>query len=132
MITGKILRVEESTDGRKNIAIHVEFSEDGKTIAPDWILWAQFQNFLGMAPQQIREWIRINVESQIGFYIKAKNRQLLNDGFIGEIDKLVGSEFAVDSVDVPMQQSKVILTPYVVSIASDGQLTVKAETVIEG
>lgn len=125
MITGKILRTEESTDGRKNIKIIIEFSEDGEIIVPEWILWAKFENFLGMTQTQISEWIRLNIEHQIGNLILAKNRELLNVYVMDTIAKLTNTEFSKDSVDVTIEANQLIPVSYVVTISDDGIITVK-------
>lgn len=123
MITGKILRTEQ--DARKNIVIVVEFSDDKKVIVPEWPLYARFENFLGMTKEQISEWIRINIEYQIGNLIKASNQESINQTLMGVIETLKETVYQTDKVDVEMEVSKVIETPYVVTIAQDGTLTVK-------
>lgn len=124
MITGRILRTEESTDGRQNIKIIVEFSEDGKVIVPEWILWAQFGNFLGMTAAEITEWIRINIEYQIGNLIKARSKTVLNTELMAAIEKLKATVFQTDKVEIPMEPNKVIDTAYKVILNADGTYTV--------
>lgn len=125
MITGKIQRTEESTDGRKNIIIYVNFYEDGALIIEGWKLFARFENFLGMDKEQMSEWIRINIEYQIGNLIKAKNQSSINETLIAVINSLKDREYQTDKVDVTMEASKVIATPYTVTISADGSLAVK-------
>ena len=123
MITGRILRAEESKDQYNNICIVVEFSEDGKVIVPEWILFAKFENFIGMDTSQIIEWIRLNIEYQIGNIIKSKNTSLLNAEFMTAIDKLKGTVFQTDKVEIPMLSNAVVVTPYKVVLNSDGTYT---------
>ena len=123
MITGKILRTEQ--DARKNIVIVVQFSEDGNVIVSEWPLYARFENFLGMDKEQISEWIRINIELQIGNLIKAKNQTTINETLMGVIETLKEREYQTDKVDVAMEANSVIETAYTVTIAQDGTLTVK-------
>lgn len=123
MIVGRILRTEESTDGRQNIKIIVEFSEGGKVIVPEWTLWAQFRNFLGMTAVEISEWIRINIESQIGNLIQARSKTGLNAEFMAAIEKLKATTFQTDKVEIPMGQSKVIDVAYKVVLNDDGTYT---------
>ena len=121
MIVGRILRTEESTDGRQNIKIIVEFSEDGKVIVPEWILWAQFRNFLGMTATEISEWIRINVESQIGNLIQARSKTGLNAKFMAAIEKLKSEKiFQTDKVEIVMSPSKVLADGYTIILNADG------------
>lgn len=133
MITGKILRAEESTDGRQNIKIIVEFSEDGNVIVPEWILWARFENFLGFTKEQISEWIRINIEAQIGNLIMASNRASINTDMMAAIESLKENVYQTDKVDIPIEASLVVAEPYVVTISKDGTITtataVQAEAV---
>jgi hypothetical protein len=124
MITGRIVGTEESTDGRKNIRIIVEFSEDGKVIVPEWVLWAQYGNFLGMTSNEISEWIRINVEYQIGNLIKERVKTALNSEFQMAIEALKEVKiYQTDNVVIPMEANKVILEPYNVTIKADGTVT---------
>ena len=123
MITGRILRVEESTDGRQNIKIIVEFSEDGKVIVPEWTLWAQFGNFLGLTAAEISEWIRLNIEHQIGNLIQARSKTTLNAEFMAAIDKLKATTFQTDKVVLPVGTNKVVLEPYNVTLNADGTYT---------
>ncbi len=125
MITGRVLRTEESTDGRGNIRIIVEFSEDGKVLVPEWILWAQMTNFLGMSREQISEWIRINIEYQIGNLIQARSKPLINSDLMATIESLKDTVYQTDKVEIPMEASKVIETPYVVVLNADGSYSVK-------
>lgn len=124
MITGRVLRTEESTDGRENIRIIVEFSEDGKIIVPEWTLWAQWSNFIGRTAEEIAAWIRVNVEHQIGNLIIAKNRKALNANFMSAIETLKSEAiFDKDDVTVQVEPSLTISTPYNVTLKSDGTYT---------
>lgn len=125
MITGKIQRTEESTDGRKNIVIYVNFYEDGALIVDSWKLYARFENFLGMDKEQMSEWIRINIEYQIGNLIKARNQGSINETLMGVIESLKDREYQADKVDIEMPASAVVETAYTVTISADGTLTVK-------
>lgn len=125
MITGKIQKTEESTDGRKNIIIYVNFYEDGTLIVEGWKLYARFENFLGMDKEQVSEWIRINIEYQIGNLIKTRNQGSINETLMAVIDSLKDREYATDKVDIEMPTSSVIETAYMVTLAADGTLTVK-------
>jgi hypothetical protein len=124
MITGRILRTEESTEGYQNIKIIVEFSEDGKVIVPEWTLWAQFRNFLGMTASEISEWIRINIEHHIGNLIQERSKPILNAEFMVAIEKLKATTFQTDKVEIPIERSKVIDTAYKVILNADGTYTV--------
>lgn len=124
MITGRILKAEESKDGRGNIAITVEFAEDGVVFVPSWILWARFENFLGMSVEEISEWIRINVEHQIGNYIRERSKTVLNDTFIKAIEILKSEKiFQTDKVEIEMTPSLVLAEGYTVTLNADGTYT---------
>lgn len=124
MITGRILRTEESADGRQNIKIIVEFSEDGKVIVPEWTLWAQFRNFIGLTAAEIAEWIRVNVEYQIGNLIQERSKTILNSEFIAAIEKLKTKKiFQKDSVMIEREASVVIAEAFTVTLNSDGTYT---------
>jgi len=121
MIVGRILRTEESKEGYQNIKIIVEFSEDGKVIVPEWTLWAQYRNFLGMTATEISEWIRLNIESQIGNLIQARSKTGLNAEFMEVIEKLKSKKiFQTDKVVIPMDANLVIDSAYTVTLNADG------------
>lgn len=121
MIVGRILRTEESKEGYQNIKIIVEFSEDGKVIVPEWTLWAQYRNFLGMTATEISEWIRLNIESQIGNLIQARSKTGLNAEFMKVIEKLKSEKiFQTDKVVIPMDANLVIDSAYTVTLNADG------------
>jgi len=121
MIVGRILRTEESKEGYQNIKIIVEFSEDGKVIVPEWTLWAQYRNFLGMTATEISEWIRLNIESQIGNLIQARSKTGLNAEFMEVIEKLKSEKiFQTDKVVIPMDANLVIDSAYTVTLNADG------------
>jgi len=124
MITGRIVKAEESKDGRQNIAITVEFSEDGVVIVPSWTLWAQYANFLGMTVEEISEWIRINVEHQIGNLIQERSKTVINDEFIKAIELMKTEKiFQTDKVQIEMTPSLVLAEGYTVTLNADGTYT---------
>lgn len=124
MITGRVLRTEESTDGRENIRIIVEFSEDGKVIVSEWTLWAQWSNFIGRTADEISEWIRVNIEHQIGNLIKAKARKALNTEYMTAIEQMKETKvYETDQVVVPVEASLTIVEPYNVTLKDDGSYT---------
>lgn len=124
MITGRIIKAKESKDGRRNIAITVEFSEDGVVIVPEWILWARFENFLGMTVEEISEWIRVNVEYQIGNLIRERSKPAINDEFIKAIELMKSEKiFQSDKVEIPMEANVVLAEGYTVILNADGTYT---------
>lgn len=124
MITGRVLRTEESTDGRQNIRIIVEFSEDGKIIVPEWVLWAQWSNFIGRTANEISEWIRVNINSQIGNLIIARAKPGLNTAFRKAIEQMKETKvYQTDATTVEIPATKTILEPYTVTIKDDGTYT---------
>lgn len=81
MITGKIIAIEE--DQLRNIIIWICFTQDSKEIPfyrnaellerdghKVWPLYAIYENFLGRTQAERVEWIKINIEHQIGNLIK--------------------------------------------------------------
>lgn len=123
MITGKVLRTEEDTK-RGAIRIIVEFSEDSMVIVPEWILWAQWENFIGRTADEISEWIRVNIEHQIGNLIKARARHDLNSEFMAAIEQMKETKvYEIDQVLVPVGTSLTIAEPYTVTIKDDGTYT---------
>lgn len=124
MITARIIKSEESKDGRGNIAISVEFSENGSVIVPQWTLWAQYVNFLGMTVNEISEWIRINVEYQIGNLIKERSKPIINDEFIKAIEIMKTTKiYQTDKTEIVMEPSKVLASGYIVTLNADGTYT---------
>lgn len=124
MITGRILRTEETTDGLGNIVIVVEYSDDGKVIVPEWTYRINFQQLIGMTSDEISEFLRINIEHQIGNLIKAKLRSAINANLKSAIESLKGVKiYQTDKVEIPMEASKVITTPYIVTLNADGTIT---------
>lgn len=125
MITGRIVRAEESTDGRKSIRIIVEFSEDGAVIVPEWTLWAQMSNLLGMTKEQVSEWVRINIEHQIGNFIMERAKSSINTDLMAVIASLRERTYQTDKVDIVMEANAVIPAAYVMTINSDGTYEAK-------
>ena len=124
MITGRVLKAEESTDGRENIRIMVEFSENGLVIVPEWTLWARWENFIGRTADEISEWIRVNIEYQIGNLIKARARKDLNTEFMTAIEQMKETKvYQTDEVKLEVEPSLTITEPYTVTLKDDGTYT---------
>jgi len=131
MITGKIQKVEESTDDRKNIIIYVNFYRDGELIYENWKYAAMMENFLGMTKDQISDWIGAQIKYQIGNLIKSINRTDINSTVMAVIDTLKDVEYQSASIDVEMPENTIIETAYTVTIGEDGTLTKNIEDVVE-
>jgi len=121
MISGEIIEVEQTRDTQKNIVIWVCFTTDDGSEIPFhqgaellerdrkkvWPLYARFENFLGKTPEMIQEWVRINVEAQIGIIIREiVCKDILNAEMITAVKKMIGTRFSLDkvfiSVDIPV------------------------------
>lgn len=124
MITGRVLRTEESTDGRKNIRVVVEFAKDGKVIIPEWCLLARYENFVGRTSDEILGWIRVNIESQIESLIVANAKTTLNTEYLVAIEQLKASAVVEkDSAIIQISANENISEPYTVTIKDDGTYT---------
>lgn len=123
MITGRVLRTEEDTQ-RGAIRIIVEFSDDGNVIVPEWVLWAQWKNFIGRTTEEVVGWIRVCIEDQIGRLIMAKNRSALNAEFMAAIESIKSEAiYSKDDVVIPVEATLTIAEPYTVTLKSDGTYT---------
>lgn len=125
MVTGKIQKTEESTDGRKNIIIYVNFYEDDKLIVENWPLYAIFENFIGMDKEYMSEWIRINIESQIGILIRQKLREDINTTLMAVIESLKDRDYQTDKVELTQGANLITETAYTVTLYADGTVAVK-------
>lgn len=130
-ITAEIIEIQETPDILKNIIIWVCFKDgDGIEIPFDqggqpviiqgkncWPLYGRYENFLGKTDAQILEWIRVNVEHQIGNIIQAIAKPVINQSLIGTIlPKLVSTKFSKESVTLD-------LDGIIVTIKPDGTVT---------
>jgi len=123
MITGKVLRTEEDIQ-RGAIRIIVEFSEDGKVIVPEWILWARWENFIGRTAEEIAAMIRINVEGQIGRLIRTKHRSALNAEFMAAIELMKAEQvYQKDEVVILIEADQTLPGTYNVTLKADGTYT---------
>lgn len=136
MIKAEIVGYER--DPRDNMIIWVCFSENNIEIPfhqgieilkysghKVWPLVARFQNFIGKTQTQINEWIRINIESQIGNIIQAKNTDKLNKEIEVVFDKLIGTTFQKDTVEIEADFNNDGIFEAVLMLKSDGTYTVK-------
>jgi hypothetical protein len=75
-------------------------TRSGKSV---WPLYARWENFIGKSPSMVQEWVRINVECQIGNIIKEITcKGSLNVEMISALTKLVGTTFSTDTVAIPV------------------------------
>ena len=108
-ITGEVIGFEKTTDGRNNLAIYVEFKNDGVVIPQNnvfserqcWKYIAQAANFLKRTEEENAAWIKAQIEHQAGNYIKALAVDKLNDELLSKtLSKAVGITTSKDSVEV--------------------------------
>jgi hypothetical protein len=81
-------------------------------------------NFLGMTVEEISEWIRINVEHQIGNLIQERSKTVINDEFVKAIELMKTEKiFQTDKVQIEMTPSLVLAEGYTVTLNADGTYT---------
>lgn len=136
MIIAELLGIEE--DPRKNLIIWVAFSKDGIDFEfyrgselliynnrKAWPLYAMWQNFLSKSPSQRLQWIKINVEDQIGNIIKeivAKNK--LNTEVKTQLVPLIGQTIQKESITVEVDLNNDGMVDAVITLKDDGTYTV--------
>jgi hypothetical protein len=135
MITGEIIGVEQTQDAQKNIIIWICFSQDGAEIELSnrvvdghkvWPLYARFENFLGKSAEMIQEWIRLNVEYQIGNIIKERLcKESLNTEFMVAISKLKGVKFSAEKVSIDVDTTCTGTIDSVIELKADATYQVK-------
>ena len=136
MITAELLGIEE--DERRNILIWVCFTKDGVEIPfyrganlleyggkKAWILYATWQNFLNKTQTQRLQWIKINVEHQIGNIIKGI---VSLDSFVDEVKTqlipFIGQTIQKDNVELSVDLDNDGVTDATLILKDDGTYSV--------
>jgi len=124
MITGRLLRAEESTDGKQHIKIVVEFSENDKVIVPEWVLTTQYRSFLGLTTEEIMSWLKLMIQTQIEELIRLRSKAPLNQSFIDAIEKMKGEAIiGADKVVIDIEPNLITPVGYKVTLNADGTFT---------
>ena len=93
---------------------------------------AKWENFIGRTSEEIKAWIRHNVEYQIGNLVKAKNRKKLNTEFMLAIEAMKGEAiFSKDETVLQVEASPINAEPYTVTLKQDGTYTTDRELSVE-
>lgn len=120
-ITGEIVGMKETDDAQRNIIIWVCFKNNGIEIPfylnetllevngkKVWPLYSQFLNFAGRSAAEIHDWVKINIEHQIGNLIKEAAKSVINDSLVKtNLPKLVGTVFSKDFVVIEGMNIKI-------------------------
>jgi len=126
VITAEIIDVQETTDKMKNIIIWVCFKDEGGNEIPFdqdgqpviikgkscWPLYSRFENFIGKTDIQIEEWVKINIEHQIGNIIQAMAKPSINQFLVSTtLLKIVGKTFSKKDVTLDLDGISVTIKP---------------------
>lgn len=136
MITAELLGT--SRDNLKNILIWVCFSKDGVEIEfygaeglltfngrKAWPLVARYENFTGKTAAQRLQWIRVNVEHQIGNIIREiVTKEALVSQVETQLTSLVGQTIQKDSITFPADLDNDGVQEAMVTLKDDGIYTV--------
>ena len=132
MIEAELISIEY--DQRKNIIVWICFKDDGVELPfyrgaelliregkKVWPLMATYQNFLGKTRPQILQWIKVNVEGQIGNIIKEKVKDQINSEIEGaDLSQLIGQTISKDFVIIELDLDNDGVTETTVQLNSDG------------